>query len=246
MTMQIPQLNMAEGMVLPGQETKAKNIQLDIDCDLKLENVVPNIEDGPHPNNVSQATSVIMTVGVQDQQDGDIDFSFDDSDKAAGKEIFGFTRDVRLFTFNKDTGGGGTYFQIEEGKLYNADQQVIRTTSKKDQVDLIERVFRISNNTGRYCNSSGLPTDWSVRNNVEFLPGEENNITEGERILGLTNPIEVCVSTPGGCYIAGNMERTCMDTTNNTFYIRSRIQDLHGRRWITDTSEDPYVNFEMR
>ena len=230
-------LNKAEGIVLPGGEAKAKNSVLDVDCDLKNEVIMPYVEDVVSPNSVDFRTGVITVIGVQDSQMGDVDFSYNSIDKLKGIEQFGFTRDVRLYTYIKDDSSpdGGTYFEIDEGKLFTGsgdNRQFIRTASKKDQVDVIERVWRLSNNTGGYCElAGGVPTTTRT-SDAAF------NARYGVPV----NPVEVCTAS-GGCYESANINLTCMDITYNIIFVRSRIQDLHGRKWVTDMGSDPYVNF---
>ena len=224
-TTTVADLIMAEGIVLPGGENNPKNISLDVDYDLKLESIMANVAGGAQPNSVA-TNGIITRIGVMDTQEGDIDFSYNDSDELKGVEMYGFTKDVNLYTFVRGSGaGGGTYLQIDEGQLYSAigdSKQYIRTASKKDQADLIERVFRLSNNTGAFCSAAGV------------RPAMAN---------GISNPVEVCSLAAGGCFTGGAINRTCMDIPNNLIFIRSRIQDLHGRKWVTDTSEDSYVEF---
>lgn len=255
-----PVLNMAEGIVLPGGGSKIKNATLDVDCDLKLETIMPNVEDvDPKPN--ASRNGIITRIGVQDPNEGDLDFTYNSSDELLGIEQFGFTRDVRLFTFIRDDtdllrGDTGTYFEIDEGKLFGNNRQFIRTTSKKDQVDLIERVWQLSNNTGRYCGADGYaatdPTIWGNNNNFTDASNVlHTDITAGESIRNYVNPVEVCATDSDGCYTTANVNRTCMATftdedtgmERHLIFVRSRIQDLHGRKWVTEMGTDPYIDF---
>ena len=216
-------VNLGEGIVLPGGEAKAENISLDVDYDLKLESIMPNVPDGVQPN-VVISNGIIARLGMMDSQEGDIDFSYNESDKSLGIETYGFDKDVNVYTYVRSAGaGGGTYLQIDEGHLFSG-KQYIRTASKKDQVDLIERVFRLSNDTGEFCGTvvGGGP------------PGEAN---------GAPNPIEACGWVEGECFTSANINKTCFDVPNKLFFIRSRIEDRRGRKWVTDQSTDPYVNF---
>lgn len=209
---------------------KAKNVVLDADGDLKQESIMPE-------GNETGAGGIITKLAVRDPNGGDVDYTVDDGDERRGVPRPGFTRDVNIYTFVRDSGdAGGTYLRIDEGKLFSGDgKQYIRTASKKDQIDVIERLFRLSNNTGRYCDGSGNPTDWSDGGNP---------LVRGEYLARLTNPVEVCGSGPGECFLPANMARTCMDTKNLIIFMRSRPIDVHGRKWVTDVSGDPYVDFE--
>jgi hypothetical protein len=209
------QLMMAEGVDLES----GKNTYLDVDQDLKLERITPSgVDDEGNPIGgiTVDANGVILDFSVTDYQEGDLDFT--KGDNIPGLEP-GFTKDVNLYSFVYDEGPkGGTYLRIEQGGLFSGDQ-FVRTTQKKDSVDIIERVFQISNNTGRFCTLGGVVAD------------RENN------------PVEVCSTTGGGCFSAPNITRTCLDLSTLLIYIRSRVEDLHGTRWVTDRGQDPYVEF---
>ncbi|MCK4882157.1 MAG: hypothetical protein KAS92_03945 [Candidatus Omnitrophica bacterium] len=221
-------LQMAEGLVFPGGEARAKNCTLDIDYDLKGESVIGNT--GYASPNVVTTNGIITRMGVMDPQEGDIDFSYNESDELRGLQMYGFTKDINIYTYVHGGGpGGGTYLQIDEGQLFSGAgdaRQFIRTASKKDQVDLIERAFRLSNDIGTFCGLvvGGGPSAPPV-----------NGLT--------TNPVEVCGWNAGDCFLTGNSNRTCMDVPNKIIFIRSRIQDVRGRKWVTDESVDPYVSF---
>jgi hypothetical protein len=177
-----------------------------------------------------------------DPQDGDLDMTYNDNDAASGIERFGFEKDLNVYALVRPSrGGGGTYLQIDEGGLYStggSTRQFIRTVSRKDQVDLIERFFRLSNNTGGYCYQDTPGSgpyrrrdDGSYRN---FYAIPNRNVL---------NPVEVCVSTAAECYSAANFNLTCMAGDDKLIFIRSRVMDLRGHGWLTDRSEDDYVDF---
>ena len=213
------QLTMAEGIILPGGDVDSKNVFVDVDYDLKLERIMPNSDDGKKPNKIGDG-GVITELAVMDYQDGDIDFTYDDRDRLNKVPMFGFTKDVNIYTYVRGSGPeGGTFFQINEGMLYDGNQ-FIRTLSKKDSIDMIERVFQLSNNTGAFCSGG-------------FRQPSAN---------GVSNPVEVC----GDCFSPANISKTCMDEDYNIIFIRSRIQDLHGRGWSTDTSQDPHIDFKTQ
>ena len=228
-----------EGMVLPGGENPPKNTSLDVDYDLKMENVMPNVKDGVQPNIVA-SNGMILQLGVMDSQEGDIDFTHNDSDELGGVETFGFVKDINLYTSVRGGGAvGGTYLQIDEGQLYSSSgdtRQYIRTASKKDQVDLVERFFQMNNNTGGYCLVDEVTGTISLQSSADF--SAHYGISPAE-----LNPVEICSPSAAGCFTSANIDKTCMDVSNNMIYIRSRLQDLHGRKWVTDESEDPFVDF---
>lgn len=203
---------------------KARNTSVDVDGDLALESVMPDTI-------TNDANGMIASIGVMDSNDGDVDFSI--STENGVKPMPGFMKDVNMYTFVRDAGQGdsGTFFRVEEGRLFSPmGDRFIRTTKKKDQIDLIERVFQLSNDTGRYC-SGGAPTDWST--------AVAGTAAYGEKLMGWTNPVEAC----GNCFTSANIDRTCMDTDNLLIFVRSRIEDLRGRKWVTATGRDPYVDF---
>jgi hypothetical protein len=205
------------------KETKV-NDEVDVDGDNKEERI--------YKIKKKNGFGLIRKMIVLDTQAGDIDPSYDDA--SPGPEP-GFTRDVGVFTFVKDdtSSDGGTYLRIEEGKLYDDDQQYVRTTTKKDQVDIIERVLQLSNDTKRFC-SGGAPTPADVSDSSEKWPGW----SVSEEIL---NPVEACASTCGAekCFSDQCRNKICFDEEREIIFVRSRIKDLHGRKWITaveDTS----------
>jgi hypothetical protein len=190
-----------------------KNTVLDVDGDLFEERVMKM--DG---------TGAI----VMDFNEGDIDFSDDPPP--------GFERDHYMFTYVKGspTPGQGTYLEIKEGKLLAPNTgQFISTASKKDSVDLIQRIFKLSNNTGRFCPNPMIDnTIYTMGDLTDDFTGTTNPAY---------NPVEVC----DNCFDPVNVEKTCMDTANNLIYIRSRIANFFGHKWVTDISQDQGVDFNL-
>ncbi len=217
-------ISFAKGDTVSIGDNGNRNTSIDVDGDLSLESIMGGTigNDG---------NGMISSIGVMDTNDGDVDFSI--SAENGVQPTPGFMKDVNMYTFVRDKGRGvsGTYFRVDEGKLFSPEgKRFIRTVRKKDQVDLIERVFQLSNDTGRYC-KDGAPTDWAA--------AAAGTAAYGEMLMRLTNPVEAC----GGCFTSANIDKTCMDTTNLLIFVRSRIEDLRGRKWVTDTSRDPYVDF---
>lgn len=204
-------LDRAEGINL----SKGKNASVDVDEDLKTENIIQDTLAS-----YSQ-TGVITQFQVIDYQEGDFDSTVNENE---GRPMPGFTRDTTMSTRVRD----GTYLLIEEGNLYDDGLQYIRTTQKKDHIDLIERVMQLSNDTNRFCDSSG-------------------NLTTAGWTAPIPNPVEVCSDE---CRSAANINLTCMDedpagdgSQPPVIFVRSRVVDRHGRKWITETTSDPYVEF---
>ena len=196
-------LSTGEGINFSGR----KNTSVDIDGDLKEETILPETFDWA-PN-----SAVITRLGVLDDQDGDLDFTIGDNEN---KRPAGLTRDLKMYAFVLP----GTYYTIEEGRLFDpADGQFIRNVSKKDQIDLVERVFQLSNNTGRFC----------------------SNGVRAASVDGLTNPVEAC----SDCFTSANIQATCLDEASLLLFMRSRVSDARGRKWITPTGGDDYVDFTL-
>lgn len=219
-----------EGIVLESSDCKEdckspRHISVDVgdrdsfgDLDLKREGIMVNTKK------VDRATGIIKEFVVMDRQDGDLDLTRGDSDPGPDP---GLQKDVKMYSFVRGSGDDGTYFRVEEGKLYAASgdtTQYIRTAQKKDQIDLIERVIQLSNDTGRFCTDAG-----AVNNDPDIWPA------------GLSNPVEVC----GNCFEAGNIQRTCMDKNFKIIIVRSRVADRRGRKWITSTEADDSVTFTL-
>jgi len=228
-----------EGIVVADPEEQdpdrpdPKNTDIDIDGDLKMERIL-KIEDR------DLVTGIILSVQVLDAQEGDIDMSYNSHDYKDYQDFIsrigpvagtpkpppGLTNDVRLYARVKE----GTYLRVEEGKLFAVrgdSKQYVRQTQRRDQVDLIERVIVLSNDTDRFCDASGNPTNWAG------------------------NPVEAC----NNCFTAENITKTCMDEGDwnavdangvpsprpPTIFVRSRIGNKSGRRWVTNVDADPYI-----
>ena len=202
---------------------------IDLDGDLREESVLEVLSD------VGGAANEVL---ILDPTDGDIDFASRITDpNDPNYRPLGLTNDVDVYSFTceKDFGvcdpENQTYLLIEEGKLYTTgsldDKQVVRTVQKKDQIDIIQRQLWLSNNTGRFCYTD--PDDGIIK-----------------KVDGGDNPVEVCCDTGPCCFTPGkfgNIIKTCMDYNEKVIFIRSKISDKRGRKWITDVSNDPVVNF---
>ena len=223
------------GIILEPSDCKrecspARYISVDVDGDLKRESIMVDtkVVDWIPPFFIfgggmgsGEGTGVILSFIVMDSQEGDLDFTRGDSDPGPNP---GLTKDTKMYARVQ----AGTYLQIEEGKLYATSgdvNQYIRTTQKKDQIDLVERTIQLSNDTGRFCDSAGNP-----------VADETGPWTGGQR-----NPVEAC----NNCFSGANIQRTCMEQANKLIFVRSRVVDRRGRKWITNTSGDDYVDFTL-
>jgi len=142
-------LNKGEGITLSPSSCsssckKSRNVAVDVDGDFKMEQVAQDTIK-------SASSGVIASFGVIDAQEGDLDFS---TEPTKEKPAPGFQRDAQIYASVR-----GTYFLVEEGRLFDPNgKQFIRTTRKRDQIDLVERVFKLSNDTDFFCDKDGNPT----------------------------------------------------------------------------------------
>jgi len=186
------------------------------------------------------------TVSYSDPQQGDIDTSWDANTCAPRP---GLQSDAEVLSFTKD----GTYLQIREGKMYNPESgAVVRSVNRRDTIDLISRRIQLSSNTGRFCGitaQGATNPDGSTCNNANGCPTTTpvqciaNDCTDYPPSTA-PNPVEVCVNGTGcpngplcNCFSTqNNIKSTCFDETDNMLYVRSRLQDLRGNFWMTNTS----------
>jgi len=216
-----------------GQD-KRKNINVDVDKDLKEESILA-VETNEY--------GVIRKVKFLDDQAGDFDITRDDI--SLGPDP-GLQDNVSMYTTTRD----GTYFLMQEGKLFTGtdplDRQYVRSVQKKDRVDIIERVFQLSSDTGHLCGNGTVNPRLS---NPICTPADNSGCIYWD--VGNHQPnykqnpdVEACASdaTPPftDCFISNNYmgkgpmrKLTCFDEDAKTLYIRSRIQDLGGRKWVT-------------
>ncbi len=184
------------------------NTQVDSDGDFKEESVYGTIE----------SNGKIIIVNTFDGQRGDLDLTWDDRDRQRRKAQglapieYGLQEDVEMFSFTQP----GTWLRIQEGQLLTiSGSQFVRSVTRKDHADIAQRVILLTNDTGRFCDGFGNPVNWAGQPSL-------NN---------LQNPVEAC----NDCFDSANdnIQKTCMDQANHIIFVRSRIQDLRGRKWIT-------------
>jgi hypothetical protein len=94
-----------------------------------------------------------------------------------------------------------TYLEIKEGKIYQDKRQVSVSTIKKNQYDVVERIYQMNIDMSN-------PDDFVLRNNK-------------------------VIKQAGDCTSAANVQTTCFDKVSKTLYIRSRLSDQRGHRWVT-------------
>lgn len=198
--------------------SEQKNTVLDVDNDLKEERVIRN-------SLKHNGDGVILELVVFDSQDGDTDYSYDTLDyknyiagKPGSKPEPGLMEGIAMYTRVRP----GTYLEIKEGNVVSPAGQKVRSVQRKDHIDIIQRMIRMSNDTGRFCDTpTTVNPDTAVWDDVP-------------------NPVEACGPN---CFTAANTSLTCFDTDDKIIFIRSRVSDQFGHQWITDTSSDDYVNF---
>jgi hypothetical protein len=211
------------------------NQSYDVDGDLKEEGIMKIHTKG----------SRIKKVEVMDLQEGDVDASFNSYDaKELGQLQTGLTREVMLYNYAKKPNAGkdreGTFLQVEEGRLVDK-HQITRSVTRKDTVDVISRRIRLANDTGIWCTGDGSGVPVSYANSSGYFNGMKKN------------PVEAC----GDC-LGANFDKTCFEKADETYYaklggeektyyslyVRSRIKDRRGRKWVTNVSKDPEVNLD--
>ena len=195
----------------------------DVDLDRK-EEVIYRVNGGL-PSDVTALNipdilypAVAQRIAVFDSQKGDITFTNDDTDRigigTSAPIAMGIQGEVSVYTLTK----GGTYLHIKEGKAYVPDTgRFVRSTNRKDQVDVISRMFQLSNDNGRFCPAVGTP------------PSTIGNTS-------VANPVETCVNTKqgfGDCFNGNTVSLTCFDKGTNMLFMRSRILEKRGRKWVT-------------
>ncbi|HSV42967.1 MAG TPA: hypothetical protein VLJ10_00285 [Candidatus Bathyarchaeia archaeon] len=208
---------------VPVQQSElTKNARVDIDGDFKMETII--------------SCSSMNACQVLDYQAGDMDSTIDDATElqyeawrldqiADGNpdpgplRLPGLDNDMRVYSYTKD----GTLLQNIEGKLFTVDGQFVRNETKQDHLDIIERVFYLSNATDRFCSNPTTPRNWKVEENWAKLNG----------VYGMVNPVERC----GNCFSVENEKYTCMDVSGPTIFVRSRIRDRRRVRWVTRTED---------
>lgn len=164
-------------------------------------------------------SDVIQRVYVMDSNEGDMDTSYDDLDVVNGGVIRsnrGVLKPMSIYTQTKD----GTFLEINEGKAFvpsfSGGSEFVRSVTRKDQVDVISRMIRLDHNTGRLCN--GLAPVHTP---------------------AYPNPVEFCVNSVAdqnsNCFTPATISAICYDVGTNTIFVRSRIGDLGGRKWVTRT-----------
>mgnify|MGYP001562370772 CR=1 FL=1 len=207
-------VNYGETIKLQTKSSAPKNTLVDVDMDFQEELILDARTD-------ANLSGVLMEVDVLDSQEGDIDMTRDHRSK--GPRV-GMQDDIQMFSYTKD----GTYLLLDEGQLFTADtRRFVRTTQKRDRIDVIQRTVQLSNDTKRFC-------DWLARSPYPI-------VDQGLTAVQFPNPVEVCVDdiqtptnpTPSNCFSQQNIDKTCFSKGGKIIYVRSRLKDLGGKKWVT-------------
>ncbi len=174
---------------------------IDVDGDFQEEQILSSTLD---------SLGRTASVNVIDRQAGDIDFTLDD--RRPGVQV-GLLTQSQMFSFTEE----GTVYEIKDRKLFDTRNQYIRNVNINDHIDIVQRIFQLSNDTGRFCDGS-LPRTG---------PSWDGDPPE--------NPVEAC----NNCFTRDNMQRTCFDTRTLKLYVRSRIVNKSRRSWLTRTEVMP-------
>lgn len=191
---------------------KNSHVRLDVDGDMKEETILQMVDENGVVYTPQEAPRKgnhrIRIVRVLDDQAADIDNTWSkNSALNDGKLRPGLRDDLQIYTYTQQ----GTYLLLEEGKDVTSPpsgNQTVVSTQKRNNADIIQRMIQLSNDTGRFC-KNGSPN------------AQENT------------DVEVC-GTNADCFTPQNVYRTCFATDTLILYVRSRIADLRGRKWITD------------
>ncbi len=204
----------------------SKNIFVDVDGDKHEEHILTKDTSG-NPGVTSTPQGVLTRVKVIDFQAGDLDFSRDDY--LPGEEP-GLKDNIVFYAFTRE----GTMLLIEEGELLNTVNpdynKVKRSTQRREHIDFIERTVLLSNDTGRFCHHPGRPG-----------PDDDRPCLAGDPPLEcvpnkIVNPgVEAC----NGCSSDAKNRLTCYDVLTKKLFVRSRISNLGGRKWVTPNVYEP-------
>jgi hypothetical protein len=123
----------------------------------------------------------------------------------------GLTSDMSINTWTRDKDGNATSLDVLEGRSYSADRTTPVNISelKKHQYDIVERIYQLN-------------PDMLYPN--EFI--ERNKAS-----------IEQWCASDNCCAKSENANYTCFDKKNKRLYIRSRLSDKRGNKWMTNMDQ---------
>lgn len=172
----------------------------------------------------------------------------------------GLLNDMSIYTRPRNaTDASGSYLELRDGKLFApGTNTVVRSMNRRDMVDVIERRVRLSSNSGRFCISSrcsnpNQTVETCTGTIVPVVPPIRPACVADQGSAGHCqiedNPVEVCTASnlnpssnevSNDCFLntpgMRNVTKTCMDVSTNIIYVRSRLANQQGHRWVTDAS----------
>ena len=180
-------------------DQEAPFFSYDVDADL-VEESLYDVKDVTGSICNSGLCVAAYMVKVQESNAADIDPTKGAKDFADPNQRPGIRPEFRIYgkTSGPDEGGALTYLDVKEGKLFSDGKQVAVSELRKNQYDVVERVYQLNVNM---ADVGGF-----LANNPHVANG--------------------CGGT--------NFQGSCLDPNTKTLYIRSRLSDQRGRKWITD------------
>ena len=205
--------------ILPDEQI---NTLIDVDGDLREESIVDWSTD---------QYGVVTKLRVMDSQEGDLNNAEDDMDlkifllrnPAQTYIKIGLLPDMTMYSFTGLEGDGSALTNA-----YELENSQTRHTLIQENLDIIERIFKITNDTGRFCRN-GVPVNWEEADETIIYGAGGLPFATIHGVFGMTNPVEVC----GNCYEGSNVELTCLDLETMLLVVRSRVHDQRGHQWIT-------------
>lgn len=184
----------------------------DVDGDM-MEEVIFKVDPEQMSSN---GNSAVYHLQVMDQNAGDMDTS-EASMVEDPADMGGLKQDVHVFTRLND----GTVLEIRDGGAFlpDAKEPYSMSVTQKKQFDVISRVYQLNRRMA-------VPFDF-VRRNPGVL----------EVVCGAQNPAVLPrAGSSGCCMTTDHVLSTCYDMGQRTLYIRSRLSDERGHKWITGAS----------
>lgn len=223
------------------------NVSVDVDGDLKEEQIVamldlqgnryqPHIREPSDQELRDKILGQLLSsnpeklnlafVYVLDSQEGDLDFTYNTVDQNKyGLPAPGLQAEEQsVISFTKSPSGEGTKLVLQEGKQMYADgKQYAVQTQKQDRIDIVERRVQLSKDPAAVTNYNDTGFEVSCGDPSWYVA---------------KRPVE-CASKGyvSCCKDTDNAYKTCLDRTCLVLYVRSKIQDLRGRRWVTDVKK---------
>ena len=192
----------------------------DMNGDL-MEETIYDLKAGSCGGRAAYAAEVMTSAGA------DWNMEKQKEDYADPHAVQGMRQDMRIYTEMQDgTTGESTYLDIKEGKAYSSDGKPAQVSLvKKAQYDIVERVLQLNRDMIDVSGFLGRNAG-----SVEvYCGGASPTSPVGARYVGAGD---------GCCSAGSSVQYTCFDTSTKILYVRSRISDKRGRKWVTSTDQD--------